>query len=64
MNDIGYELHSQAIEVLKCLHKEKLPYHQVKKQLNKNMKSRKTPVRLVERSKIVLLAAEGTLNKK
>lgn len=33
-----------------------------KKQLEKNVKSRKTPVRLVERSKIVLLAAEETPN--
>jgi len=35
-----------------------------KKQLNHNMKSRKTPVRLIERSKIVLLAAEGIPNYK
>jgi len=35
-----------------------------KKQLTQNMKSRKTPVRLVERSKIVLLAAEGIPNYK
>ena len=33
-----------------------------KKQLEGNIKSRKTPVRLVERSKIVLLAAEGYPN--
>lgn len=33
-----------------------------KKQLEKNTKSRKTPVRLVERSKIVLLAANGIPN--
>jgi len=35
-----------------------------KKQLNQNMKSRKTPVRLVERSQTVLLAAEGIPNYK
>ncbi len=33
-----------------------------KKQLEKNIKSRKTPVRLLERSKIVLLAATGLPN--
>ena len=35
-----------------------------KKQLRKNIKSRKTPVRLLERSKIVLLAAEDIPNYK
>lgn len=35
-----------------------------KKQLEKNVKSRKTPVRLVERSKIVLLAAKNMPNYK
>jgi transposase len=35
-----------------------------KKQLKQNVKSRKSPVRLVERSKIVLLAATGTPNYK
>lgn len=35
-----------------------------KKQLEKNVKSRKTPVRLVERSKIVLFAAEEMPNYK
>lgn len=35
-----------------------------KKQLEKNIKSRKTPVRLLERSKIVLLAAENIPNYK
>lgn len=37
---------------------------QEKEQLEKNVRSRKTPVRLVERSKIVLLAAENTPNYK
>ena len=32
------------------------------KQLNKNRRSRKTPIRLLERSTIVLLAAEGIPN--
>lgn len=35
-----------------------------KRQLDKNVKSRKTPVRIVERSKIVLLAAANTPNYK
>jgi len=35
-----------------------------KKQLEQNIRSRKTPVRLVERSKIVLLAAKNTPNYK
>ncbi len=35
-----------------------------KKQLAKNIRSRKTPVRLLERSKIVLLAAKNTPNYK
>jgi len=37
---------------------------QEKKQLQQNIKSRKTPVRLLERSKIILLADEGTPNYK
>jgi len=37
---------------------------QQRKQLHKNIKSGKTPVRLVERSKIVLLAADGMPNYK
>ena len=35
---------------------------QDRKQLQKNIKSSKTPVRLVERSKIVLMAADGMPN--
>lgn len=42
-----------------------VPIHltpKIKSQLEKNVKSRTTPIRLVERSKIVLLAADGVPN--
>ena len=37
---------------------------EAKNRLEKNIKSRKTPVRLLERSRIILLAAEGIPNYK